>query len=287
MSKIHPDIKTSSSHPINVSWIIPPELLIRKDIQYTPFKDLLEHITEIDENEMKARNIHEKRRHSEDGTNALRREVESRGVTNVSGALPLANGIATKNVQDKEKEKKLGNICLSSCPGKKVRLDTGIVRGRLPINRDLNQDFARISGLGVSTVVCCLNDAELAFLGARWENYNEYAKQNKLEVLRLPIIEGSCPDKIEDLHSLVQQIDQRISKGENVLVHCRGGIGRAGLVACCWLLYSKQMFDAVRVIRLMRRRRSPKAIETIIQEDFIAKYAEYVSHKKEVEFRKN
>ncbi|KAG1725181.1 hypothetical protein EDB19DRAFT_1756955, partial [Suillus lakei] len=25
-------------------------------------------------------------------------------------------------------------------------------------------------------------------------------------------------------------------RGASVLVHCRGGLGRAGLVACCWTL---------------------------------------------------
>jgi hypothetical protein len=39
---------------------------------------------------------------------------------------------------------------------------------------------------------------------------------------------------------LNDQLDFLIRKytlqGQNVLVHCRGGVGRAGLVACCWML---------------------------------------------------
>lgn len=45
-----------------------------------------------------------------------------------------------------------GNLCLSSCPGKKVRL-SGPVRGRATINRDLNLDFARMKSFGITTLV--------------------------------------------------------------------------------------------------------------------------------------
>ncbi|KAJ1557918.1 hypothetical protein HK405_014855 [Cladochytrium tenue] len=62
-----------------------------------------------------------------------------------------------------------GNFALSSCPGKKVRLNTGPVNGRgkragskshksnssfpASINRDLDVDFARLASYGIKTVV--------------------------------------------------------------------------------------------------------------------------------------
>lgn len=45
-----------------------------------------------------------------------------------------------------------GNLCLSSCPGKKVRL-SGPVRGRAAINRDLDLDFARMKSFGITMLV--------------------------------------------------------------------------------------------------------------------------------------
>lgn len=49
--------------------------------------------------------------------------------------------------------KPFGNLALSSCPGKKVRL-TGPVRGRAAINRDLDLDFARLNRqFGITTIV--------------------------------------------------------------------------------------------------------------------------------------
>jgi hypothetical protein len=54
---------------------------------------------------------------------------------------------------------------------------------------------------------------------------------------RLPTPEGFAPLDVAvlngHLNALIQQYTLR---GISVLVHCRGGVGRAGLIACCWML---------------------------------------------------
>ncbi|PSS30946.1 hypothetical protein PHLCEN_2v2515 [Hermanssonia centrifuga] len=54
---------------------------------------------------------------------------------------------------------------------------------------------------------------------------------------RLPTPEGLAPASVTtfDEH-LTRLIDAYTLQGIPVLVHCRGGVGRAGLVACCWTL---------------------------------------------------
>ena len=53
----------------------------------------------------------------------------------------------------------LGNFFLSSCPGKKVRMDGVPVRGgRSAICRDVGMDLARAKQEGVRVIICCLND---------------------------------------------------------------------------------------------------------------------------------
>ncbi|CAG8638737.1 11640_t:CDS:2, partial [Ambispora gerdemannii] len=156
----------------------------------------------------------------------------------------------------------LGNLGLSSCPGKKVRLN-GPVRGRATINRDLDLDFQRLKTLGISMIVCCLDDEELKFLGAPWAQYKELAQQHNLEIIRLPMVEGGCPDSLEQLEDIITKLDNHIESGRRVLAHCRGGVGRAGLIACCWLLKRQYCYSADRSIQLVRMRRSPKAIETM------------------------
>jgi len=194
----------------------------------------------------------------------------------------------------------LGNLYLSSCPGKKVRL-TGPVRGRGAICRDLKQDLRRIKALGVGCIVCCLDDEELELLGASWPDYSQAARELGLDILRIPIPEGLAPASLSlfDAH-LTRLISVYTLAGVHVLAHCRGGVGRAGLVACCWMLklglcgwasnteayhpeaahegwVRRDTLEQVeRVIGIVRRRRSLKAIETYEQVKFLVGYVDYL-----------
>jgi protein-tyrosine phosphatase len=51
---------------------------------------------------------------------------------------------------------------------------------------------------------------------------------------RLPIRDFSVPTK-EELHRILNTIDDALGYGRTVFVHCRGGIGRTGTVLGCWL----------------------------------------------------
>ncbi|KAG9097006.1 hypothetical protein FRC06_008105 [Ceratobasidium sp. 370] len=206
----------------------------------------------------------------------------------------------------------LGNLYMSSCPGKKVRLN-GPVKGRGAICRDLGVDLARIKSIGVDLIVCCLDDDEMEFLGAPWPEYEDAASAVGLDVLRLPMPEGLCPLSVQAMSRHMDQIicDYTLA-GRHVLVHCRGGVGRAGLVACAWMLKlgicgSVEPNDQVvewdedtqppaerlmhdrrvagdtlelleRVIYVIRRQRSVKAIETYEQVRFLLEFIEHVRH---------
>ncbi|KAJ7188462.1 protein-tyrosine phosphatase-like protein [Mycena filopes] len=192
----------------------------------------------------------------------------------------------------------IGNIFLSSCPGKKVRLQ-GPVKGRSGVCRDLHADIRRMKDLGVGCIVCCLDDAELEFLGAPWHLYERAATAVGISVLRIPTPEGLAPPSPAALDAhLTHIINMYTLRGIPILVHCRGGVGRAGVVACCWMLklglcgwlgddparpVGGVGFDAVnlveRVIGIARRRRSVKAVETYEQVQFLVDFVEYLRSK--------
>ncbi|KAI9572082.1 protein-tyrosine phosphatase-like protein [Boletus coccyginus] len=208
---------------------------------------------------------------------------------------------------------KLGNLLLSSCPGKKVRLNRP-VRGRSAVCRDLDVDLRRMKMLGARCIVC-LDDEELEFLvGISWIEYCQVAHREGLDVLRIPLPEGLAPLSPKSLDADLDRIIQRYSlQGISVLVHCRGGVGRAGLFACCWMLklglcgwietdipvspvtttslagptetfrwdsetvVRRDTFQLVeRAIEVVRRRRSVKAIETLEQVQFLVEYVDYL-----------
>ncbi|KAF4567691.1 hypothetical protein EYR36_011315 [Pleurotus pulmonarius] len=221
----------------------------------------------------------------------------------------------------------LGNMYMSSCPGKKGTKPVSLRNiislilllissppwtssGRSGICRDLDADLQRIRALGVKCIVCCLDDMELEYLGAPWPEYRSAAMLLGIDILRIPIPEGLPP---LDTVSLDIQITELIGRytvnGIPTLVHCRGGVGRAGVVACCWIAklglcgwledtsvdnnsaptiirpltdgYDAGIrWDTVsfvkRIITLVRRRRSMKAIETYEQARFLVDYVEYL-----------
>jgi len=173
------------------------------------------------------------------------------------------------------------------------------VRGRGAICRDVRQDLRRIKALGVGCVVCCLDDEELEFLGTPWPEYSQVARELGLDILRIPIPEGLAPASLElfDAH-LTRLISVYTLTGVPVLAHCRGGVGRAGLVACCWILklglcgwasagddvgsadegrVRRDTLEQVeKAISIVRRRRSLKAIETYEHVKFLVGYIDYL-----------
>ncbi|KAI9187670.1 hypothetical protein H9P43_002061 [Blastocladiella emersonii ATCC 22665] len=172
----------------------------------------------------------------------------------------------------------VGNIGISSCPGKKVRLDeqstiaAAAGTGRQPVCRELGHDMPRLAGLGIKLIVCCLYDEEMASVGAPWPEYSAAATAAGIEVVRIPMIDGKVPPDRRVLSRTLEAMHARLESGANVLVHCRGGIGRAALVACCYLLRYGWIRTDRRAIGLLRMRRSPRAIETPMQEEYIHAY---------------
>ncbi|KAG9287867.1 hypothetical protein G9A89_017462 [Geosiphon pyriformis] len=247
------NLKTSRTHPLNVSWLLPDELVVTLSVDpFPPSSDIFDIYSNP----------------------SLVEQYKIRG-----NELLETLFIQKKPLSSKEHiPVEIGNFGLSSCPGKKVRLN-GPVRGRATIDRDLVLDFQRLRTMGVTTIVCCLNDEELRYLGAPWSEYNNLAQQLRLKIIRLPMVEGGCPDSLEQIDEVVVKVDHLITKGERVLAHCRGGVGRAGLVACCWLLKRQFCYTADHAIQMVRMRRSPKAIETPQQVDFIVQYENYINWK--------
>lgn len=116
---------------------------------------------------------------------------------------------------------------------------------------------------------------ELEFLGSPWSEYLAAANSLSLKIIRIPMVEGFAPLSPSSLDSsLAKLIQDHTLKGESILAHCRGGIGRAGLIACVWMIkmglicaegveegeereggLEEEMRVVERVIEVIRRRR--------------------------------
>lgn len=59
---------------------------------------------------------------------------------------------------------------------------------------------------------------------------------NGLHFLQFPIPDYSIPASFEGAFSLAQKLDGALTRGENVGIHCRQGIGRSSLIAAAVLV---------------------------------------------------
>lgn len=71
--------------------------------------------------------------------------------------------------------------------------------------------------------------------------------------IRKSVPDLSAPGK-EEMIDILNCIDEHISNGKAVYVHCRGGYGRTGTVVGCWLRRHNKDIDAIREIRRLRRK---------------------------------
>ena len=69
----------------------------------------------------------------------------------------------------------------------------------------------------------------------------------------------------------LEKLNRMLSDGKNILVHCRQGIGRTGLVAACLLV--KNGMSPGAAVDLVSAARGLPVPETTEQRDWIERYA--------------
>lgn len=154
---------------------------------------------------------------------------------------------------------------ITMAPGKRASSLSGA-----PWRRDLELDLLRLRYFHrVDTLVCLLPDAEMEALGIR--RYEERARAHGMEVLRLPIPDGRTPSDAVAVRSLVRAVRARLEAGRRVVVHCRGGLGRAGTISGCVLVGSGVAPEAA--LELLVRARGPSCPENEAQRAFVRSFA--------------
>ena len=154
-----------------------------------------------------------------------------------------------------------GRVGITFCPGK---YDRHAMSGEW--DRDLALDLDKIRDWGAAAVVTLLEPKELVLL--RVERLGEEVLRRNMLWFHLPIVDVSIPDeRFEKEWSLVgAELRSILRRGFDVLVHCRGGLGRAGTIAARLLVeLGMEPNKAIASVREVR----PGAIETRDQEKFV------------------
>lgn len=95
-----------------------------------------------------------------------------------------------------------------------------------------------------------------------------------IQVLRFSIEDMNVPREAEEkeYEALIQEIVGRLKEGKNIVVHCRGGLGRTGTVAACVLvaLGDHSADEAIAAVRTVRE----GTVQTRDQEEFVRRFEE-------------
>jgi protein-tyrosine phosphatase len=129
---------------------------------------------------------------------------------------------------------------------------------------------------GINTVLSLLEPAEEAELGLKDEG--PLVKRQGMKFRSLPIPDRQVPNSESELTATLEQIDADLSSGKNVVVHCRQGIGRTGLVAAC-LLITKGLGPDTAITSLVSAR-GIQIPETDQQRNWIDHYAAILASAK-------
>ena len=159
-----------------------------------------------------------------------------------------------------------GRIGITLCPGK---TDPHGMSGAWA--RDIETDLDTIRDWGATAVLTLITDREIDCL--KIPGLQQAVHDRHMEWWHLPIQDGKSPpaETFEKRwNDAGEALRDRLRAGFDVLVHCRGGLGRAGTIAARLLVeLGERPDEAMRRVREVR----PGAIETEEQEDHVAQCA--------------
>lgn len=119
--------------------------------------------------------------------------------------------------------KEEGRLGLTLCPGKKD--------STYQWDRDLRADVNAIRAWGASAVVSLIEHYEFQLLAV--ENLAQEVRSQGMDWIHLPIRDVDVPDqRFEEIWDEAgTELHGRLDAGDRILIHCRAGLGRTGLVA--------------------------------------------------------
>lgn len=152
-----------------------------------------------------------------------------------------------------ELEGEEGALGLTLCPGKYQPVaSTG------SWDRQLDVDVQALVDMGVSHLVSLITEEDMRML--RVEDLPQKVQTSGLTWDHLPFADTTAPTEawMEQANPVLNRIIDAIPAGAKVVVHCMGGLSRAGTFASLYLwLRGMDMREAIRTVREIR---SPLAI---------------------------
>ena len=170
------------------------------------------------------------------------------GSSKVNAHTPDAQPSTPLRIDPVSAGKGMGRIGITLCPGK---TDPHGMTGAW--KRDLTEDLDAIRDWGARAVVTLVTPREMVDL--KVPNLGDGVRSRRMEWWHLPIPDGHAPDEAFEARWVEAgaAIRNHLRSGRDVLVHCKGGLGRAGTMAARLMVeLGTPPEDAIRLVRESR-----------------------------------
>jgi ADP-ribosyl-[dinitrogen reductase] hydrolase len=154
-----------------------------------------------------------------------------------------------------------GIVGITFCPGKQ-----GPSLWGPHWRRDLAADIDAIARWGAGAVVTLIEDHEFEMLGVA--GLGAAVRARGMAWHHLPVIDVRPPGEAFERRwqDVGPELRSALRCGRKIVVHCRGGLGRAGTVAARLLVeLGMAPSDAISQVRAVR----PGAIQTLAQQEYV------------------
>ncbi len=103
-------------------------------------------------------------------------------------------------------------------------------------------------------------------------------KAQGMKFVSFPIPDREVPNSESELAATLEKVEADLTSGKNVLIHCRQGVGRSGLVAAC-LLVARGLSPEAAVKKVSNARGLPVP-ETTEQRNWVNHYVAVLPRSK-------
>lgn len=134
-----------------------------------------------------------------------------------------------------------------------------------PDQTNLAENFRAIQSTGATHVVSLLENIEAENLGLGEEA--SWCAKHRMEFMHYPIADFSTPANLDQFLEFTRTLYALIEDGAHIVIHCRGGIGRAGTTASSVLLHAG--VGASEAMHTVSKARGVSVPETEDQKAFI------------------
>jgi len=153
-----------------------------------------------------------------------------------------------------------------------VNLDSGTLSVMAkPVGGEwIEEEFAGLRKLGIDHVVSLLETHEQDEVGLADEE--SYCQKNEMQYSSFPIPDRGLP-RTDKAKSFASELCQEVRDGNHIVIHCRAGIGRTGIIAAAILVHAG--YSSTEALQTISEARGIEVPDTDEQAQWVKKVAEH------------